>query len=70
MHLNFTFCAGKKRRRMVRQPKPLEAYCLDMAAVDFSSSQQIRACELPTAGVSITARQHHPLVRAVLYDTG
>ena len=60
MHLTLSSCAGKKRQRRVRQPKPLEAYCLDMSAVDFSSSQQMRICELPTEGVNITVQGHHP----------
>ena len=70
LHLTLNSCAGKKRQRRVRQPKPLEAYCLDMSAVDFSSSQQMRICELPTAGVNFTVQGHHPLMRVVLNSIG
>ncbi len=34
-------CAGKKRKRRVHQPRPVHKYDLDVAALEFSSTQQM-----------------------------
>ena len=34
-------CAGKKRRRHIQQPKPVQKYDLNIAAFEFSSTQKM-----------------------------
>lgn len=40
-HLMVCIHAGKKRKRYIQQPKPVQRYDLDVAAFEFSSTQQM-----------------------------
>lgn len=43
--------AGKKRKRYIQQPKPVQRYDLDVAAFEFSSTQQMHDNQ-PATGVA------------------
>ncbi len=53
--------AGKKRRRHIQQPKPVQKYDLDVAAFEFSSTQKMHDDEpLQSEAPSLLADAAHP----------
>ena len=43
--------AGKRQRKRVQQPKPVDAYELDLAALGFSSTQMLDGDQPPGARI-------------------